>query len=94
VTKKRVLTITAADCMRGSGNGGQNRNKSDTACRVAHPPSGAVGYAQEHRTQLENKRAFRRMAESPLMKAWIEFETRPELFRIEVRQNDEWVIVT
>ena len=24
------------DFMRGSGNGGQNRNKRDTACRIKH----------------------------------------------------------
>lgn len=57
---------------RGSGKGGQNRNKRDTAVRIVHPPSGAVGESQEQRSQLQNKRAaFVRMANHPRFKLWL-----------------------
>lgn len=73
--REHVERVTIKDCvvqtLRGSGKGGQNRNKRDTAVRITHPPSGAVGYAEDERHQLQNKRlAFRRMAESPAFQRW------------------------
>jgi len=67
---------TLDDCdvetKRGHGNGGQNRNKRETAVRIVHRASGAVGESQEERSQLQNKRtALRRMAETPTFKAWV-----------------------
>jgi len=73
--RKLLFSVTKKDLkiqfMRGSGNGGQNRNKRDTACRIIHGDSGAVGFAQEHRTQLQNKKAaFLRMTETSQFKNW------------------------
>jgi len=67
VTKKD-LTVTT---FRGSGPGGQHRNKTDSGVRIVHEASGAVGEAQERRSQGQNKRqAFRRLIESKKFKAW------------------------
>ena len=73
--RELIETVTIKDCivqtMRGSGKGGQNRNKRDTAVRITHSPSGAIGYAEDERYQLQNKRlAFRRMAESEEFQRW------------------------
>lgn len=58
--RELVVSVTAADCRfdyyRGSGAGGQHRNKTDST----HEASGAVGAAQDTRSQL----AFGRMARS------------------------------
>lgn len=75
MAKELLFTITAADCRwdyyRGSGAGGQHRNKTDSACRCTHLASGAVGQAEDDRSQHVNKRlAFKRMAESKTFKAW------------------------
>lgn len=74
---ERVLafSVTLADCdvqtKRGHGNGGQNRNVRETAVRIVHRASGAVGESQEERSQRQNKAvAFRRMAQSPVFRAW------------------------
>lgn len=76
MTKKLAFSVTLKDCrvdeFRSGGPGGQNQNKRNTGIRIAHPPSGAVGESREERSQLQNKRtAFRRMAESPKFKLWV-----------------------
>jgi protein subunit release factor B len=76
MTKKLLFKVTAKDCdweyYRGSGNGGQKRQKTSSAVRCRHKPSGAIGQAQDHRSQKQNKRlAFRRMAETRKFKDWI-----------------------
>lgn len=80
--------------MRGSGPGGQNRNKRDTACRICHPASGAIGSAQEHRTQLQNKKAaFKRLTETSKFQAWLKLQTgRSIVADDEIRRLvDEWM---
>jgi protein subunit release factor A len=68
-------SVTKADLRiefyRGSGPGGQHRNKKDTACRITHIPTGIAATAQEFKSQKQNKEAaFRRLAEKlvPLMR--------------------------
>ena len=56
---------------RGSGPGGQHRNKTDSACRMKHIPTGNVTQSEEHKKQGQNKKAaFKRMTDIlvPLMK--------------------------
>lgn len=110
MTKQRVLSVTLKDCdvetKRGSGKGGQNRNKRDTAVRIVHRASGAVGESQEERSQLQNKRtAFRRMAETKTFKAWmrrqlgevtlaeveVSEEMRPRNLKMEALEDGQWV---
>lgn len=56
---------------RGSGKGGQNRNKRDTACRITHKETGLSATAEEHKSQGQNRKAaFKRLTDQliPLMK--------------------------
>ncbi len=78
--KSLLFSVTLKDCdvetKRGHGKGGQNRNTRDTAVRIVHRPSGAVGESQEQRNQLQNKRAaFLRMTETPEFKIWLRKES-------------------
>lgn len=78
--RKPIVTVTAADCRfdyyRGSGAGGQHRNKTSSAVRCTHELSGAVGQSEDTRSQHENKRiAFSRMAKTEKFQTWIKLET-------------------
>jgi protein subunit release factor B len=82
-----LFRVTAADCdwdyIRGSGAGGQHRNKTSSAVRCAHRASRAVGYSEDTRSQHDNKRtAFRRMAESDRFRAWHRLESMRRLGRL------------
>jgi len=74
-TKELLFSVTAKDCtfifQRGRGNGGQKKNKTDSACICTHKDSGAQGYAEDHRSQLQNKQlAFMRMTKTEKFKTW------------------------
>lgn len=42
---------------RGSGPGGQHRNKTESAVRLRHLPTGITVVAAEHRSQWRNRQA-------------------------------------
>lgn len=64
--------------LRGSGKGGQNRNKRETAVRIRHAPSGQEVYCCDERSQKQNlTKAFKRIAEK--MKPWLKMETARKL---------------
>ncbi len=78
--KKLLFSVTAADCQweyfPAGGPGGQHQNRKNTACRVTHPPSGAVGESRELKSQSQNRdRAFGRMAQTDKFKKWHRLET-------------------
>ena len=81
------LEITAH---RSSGAGGQHINKTDSAIRILHKPTGIVVGCQTERSQLQNKETALKMLKSKLL----EIKIRENLERVEDIQgnkaNIEW----
>jgi protein subunit release factor B len=60
ILKKEVVIET----YRSRGPGGQRKNKTETAVRLTHLPSGITVTATEHRSQAQNRKlAFERLRE-------------------------------
>src|SRR5947208_17010528 len=65
LTDAQLLTQCEVDTYRASGPGGQKRNKTSSAVRIRHLPSGMIVIAEESRSQHENRaRALRRLRQA------------------------------
>jgi hypothetical protein len=62
LTEDQLLAQCEVDTYRASGPGGQKRNKTSSAVRLRHIPTGLIVIAEESRSQHENKaKALKRL---------------------------------
>ncbi|HUS63367.1 MAG TPA: peptide chain release factor-like protein [Kofleriaceae bacterium] len=96
-----LLAQCQVDRMRGSGPGGQKRNKTESSVRVRHAATGLFALSGESRSQHENKaRALRRLRERIAfdLREPVELEgygTPPALAALleqeQVRKSEKWL---
>lgn len=91
--REKIVSVTANDMrweyFRGTGAGGQKRNKTSNCVRCTHEPSGAVGEARDSRSQRENREsAFGKCVRSPAFQKWLRIETSRRT-GVEMQLQDE-----
>ena len=91
--KELLFSITANDCewsyTRGTGKGGQKKNKTSSAVHCMHRPSGAHGYSEASRSQADNKRdAFVKMTETKEFKTWHRMEVMRQTGKLDELERE------
>ncbi len=93
--KELLFRLTESDFVfkakRGSGAGGQKRNKTPSTIQCFHEPSNSMGEAEDHREQSKNKQiAFKRCCDTLTFKTWIKMKADAAMGNIEIEEtNDE-----
>lgn len=92
--KTLLFSVTATDCdwsfTRGTGAGGQKKNKTSSAVHCTHRLSGAHAFCQDSRSQVLNRTtAFVRMTQTLRFKTWHQMEIQKRMGI--TRQIDDYV---
>lgn len=92
--KELLFSLTEKDfkfiAKRGSGKGGQKKNKTSSAIQCFHEPSGSIGEAEDFREQSKNKQlAFKRCTDTLEFKTWLQLKIDAATGQVEIEEIDE-----
>jgi len=78
------------DTYRASGAGGQHINKTDSAVRMTHTPTGIVVQCQNERSQIKNREACLKMLKARVRQHYKEEEEKKRSDKLESKLKIEW----
>ena len=92
--REHLFSVTKKDFViepfKGTGKGGQHRNKTMSCVKIRHRESGAEVIATENRDQRKNKKlAFQRIVKHPKFESWLKLKAAEKCS--EGQSIEEWV---